>query len=116
MLNGFTRAYPALKFLSAEQEESIHRGALFTLQKTGMQIEHAGALKLMADAGCGVDMEQQRARIPSWLAEECLRKVPSNFRLKARDPQNDPRARNRLAHSVHLRRAREAAPRAGKNL
>jgi trimethylamine--corrinoid protein Co-methyltransferase len=89
MLSGFTRAFPPLKFLTAEQEETIHRGALYTLEKTGMQIEHEGALRLMADAGCRVDTEARRVRIPAWLAEECLRRVPSHFRLRARDPEND---------------------------
>jgi len=89
MLNGFTRAFPPLKFMTAEQEETIHKGALFTLQKTGMQIEHDGALQQLAAAGCDVDHESKRVRIPPWLVEDCLRKVPSNFRLKARDPGND---------------------------
>jgi len=89
MLKGFTRSYPPLHMLTAEQEASIHGGALYTMQKTGMQIEHQGALSLMAEAGCEVDFEAQRVRIPSWLIEECLRKVPSQFRLKARDPKQD---------------------------
>jgi trimethylamine--corrinoid protein Co-methyltransferase len=89
MLEGFTRRFPPLRFLTAEQEESIHRGALFTLNKTGMKIEHEGALKSLGEAGCSVDFEAQRARIPSWLAEDALRRVPSHFRLRARDPDND---------------------------
>jgi trimethylamine--corrinoid protein Co-methyltransferase len=89
MLKGFTRNYPVLEMMTPQQEESIHGGAMFTMQKTGMQIEHRGALDMMADAGCDVDFEAQRVRIPSWLIEECLRKVPSQFRLKARDPKKD---------------------------
>jgi trimethylamine--corrinoid protein Co-methyltransferase len=89
MLKGFTRNYPPLKMLTSQQEASIHGGALYTMQKTGMQIEHQGALKLMADAGCDVDFESQRVRIPSWLIEECLRRTPSQFRLKARNPDQD---------------------------
>jgi trimethylamine--corrinoid protein Co-methyltransferase len=89
MLKGFTRNYPPLNMLTAEQEASIHGGAMYTMHKTGMQIEHKGALELMADAGCEVDFEAQRVRIPSWLIEECLRKTPSQFRLKARDSAQD---------------------------
>jgi len=89
MLNGFTRSFPALKFLTPEQEETIHKGALFTLQKTGMQIEHDGALQELAAAGCDVDMEAKRVRMPPWLVEDSLRRAPTHFRLKARDPQND---------------------------
>ena len=89
MLNGFTRAFPALKVMSEEQEEAVHRGALFTLEKTGMQIEHQGAQDLMEAVGCKVDRDTNRVRMPAWLVEDCLRKVPSNFRLRARDPRND---------------------------
>ena len=89
MLKGFTRKFPALKFMTVEEEEAIHRGALFVMQKTGMRIEHEGAMKMMADHGCEADFEEQRVRIPPWLVEESLRKVPSNFRLRARDPEKD---------------------------
>jgi trimethylamine--corrinoid protein Co-methyltransferase len=89
VLTGFTRAFPPLEYLTPEQAESIHRGALFTLQKTGMQIEHTGALERLSEAGCSVDFETQRARIPAWLVEDALRRVPSHFRLRARDPGND---------------------------
>jgi trimethylamine--corrinoid protein Co-methyltransferase len=89
MLKGFTRKYPVLKFMRVEEEEAIHRGALFVMQKTGMRIGHEGALKLMAENGCEVDFEDQRVRIPPWLVEECIRKVPSHFRLRARDPEKD---------------------------
>ncbi len=89
MLNGFTRTFPPLRYLTAEQEESIHRGALFTMETTGMQIEHDGARRLLADAGCAVDDDANRVRMPAWLVEECLRKVPTHFRLRARDSAND---------------------------
>jgi trimethylamine--corrinoid protein Co-methyltransferase len=89
MINGFTRSFPPLEMLSAEEMESIHRGALFVLEKTGMRIGHAGALKLLADGGCAVDLEAERARFPASLVEECLRKVPTHFRLRARDPDKD---------------------------
>ena len=89
MLTGFTRRFPPLTYLTQEEMETIHRGALFVLQKTGMRIEHEGALKLMAENGCQVDFEEQRARIPPHLIEECLRMVPSNFILRARDREKD---------------------------
>ncbi len=89
MLTGFTRKFPPLTYLTEEEMETIHRGALFVLQKTGMRIEHEGALKLLAENGCQVDFEKQRARIPPHLAEECLRMVPSNFILRARDREKD---------------------------
>ena len=39
MLKGFTRNYQPLKMLTGEQEASIHGGAMYTMQKTGMQID-----------------------------------------------------------------------------
>jgi trimethylamine--corrinoid protein Co-methyltransferase len=89
MLNGFTRRYPPLEMLTPEQEESIHRGALFVLETTGMRIRHPKGLEMLAEAGCRVDLDSEHVWIPSWLAEECLRKVPSHFRLRARDPRQD---------------------------
>ena len=89
MLAGFTRRFPPLEMLSPEEVESIHRGALAVLEKTGMRIEHPGALRMLDDAGCSIDLEERRVRIPAWLAEECLRKAPSHFRLRARDPDRD---------------------------
>jgi trimethylamine--corrinoid protein Co-methyltransferase len=75
--------------LTAEEMESIHGGALYVLEKTGMRIEHPGALSFLAENGCSVDLESERVRFPAWLVEECLRKVPTHFRLRARDPNQD---------------------------
>jgi len=89
MLNGFTRRYPPLEMLSADEMEQIHRGALFVLEKTGMRIEHPTAQKLLAEAGCSIDSEQGRVRFPVGLVEECLRRVPTHFRIRARNPEQD---------------------------
>jgi trimethylamine--corrinoid protein Co-methyltransferase len=89
MLKGFTRRYPPLEMLSAEETESIHRGALFVLEKTGMRIQHPAARQLLTGGGCSVDDENERVRFPSALVEECLRSVPSHFRIRARDPNQD---------------------------
>ena len=47
------------------------------------------AQALLADAGCRVDAESGRIRFPAALVEECLRLVPSHFRIKARDRRKD---------------------------
>ena len=75
--------------LTTEEMESIHGGALYVLEKTGMRIEHPGALSFLAENGCSVDLESERVRFPAWLVEECLRKVPTHFRLRARDSNQD---------------------------
>jgi trimethylamine--corrinoid protein Co-methyltransferase len=88
-MEGFIRKYKPLEVLNEEELEAIHRGALDILETTGVRIEHDKALKLFADSGCIVDYEAKRAKIPSWLAEECLRKCPSHCKFIARDPKND---------------------------
>ncbi len=85
MLEGFTRSFEPLETLSEAELDEIHRGGLYTLENTGMRVEHAGALKMFAEAGCRVDFEDQRVRIPAWLAEECVRKAPSSYLVTARD-------------------------------
>jgi trimethylamine--corrinoid protein Co-methyltransferase len=89
MIKGFTRKFKPLEVLTEEELEAIHRGALDVLETTGVRVEHDRALKLFAHHGCNVDFEERRVRIPSWLVEECLRKCPSHFKYKARDPRND---------------------------
>lgn len=89
MLNGFTRKFRLLKLLSEEEINSIHRGALYVLETTGFGVKHERALKLFANNHCQVDFEEKRVRIPGWLIEECLRKCPSNYVLKARDGESD---------------------------
>ena len=89
MMKGFTRKFKPLEVLTEEELEAIHRGALDILETTGVRVEHDRALKLFADHGCNVDFEEKRVRIPPWLAEECLRKCPSQCKFKARDPSND---------------------------
>jgi trimethylamine--corrinoid protein Co-methyltransferase len=89
MIPGFTRKYPPLEVLTQEEIESIHRGALFILQKTGMRIEHDRLIRQLADSGCDVDLETKRVRFPPGLVEESLRQTPSTFMLKARDRGKD---------------------------
>ncbi len=88
-MKGFTRNFKPLEILTEEQVEAIHRGTLNVLEKTGMRFEHQRALKLFEQNDCQVDYDAMRVRIPSGLVEECLRKAPSSFYIKARDPEND---------------------------
>jgi trimethylamine--corrinoid protein Co-methyltransferase len=89
MINGFRRKYPPLNVMTIEEASAIHRGALYVIENTGMHIQHEPALRLLAESGCQVDFETQRARIPPWLVEECVRKAPTHFTLRARDREKD---------------------------
>jgi trimethylamine--corrinoid protein Co-methyltransferase len=91
MLRGFTRDFKPLEILTEEQVEATHRGILAVLEETGVRFEHERALKLFEKNGCKVDYSEKRVRIPSHLAEACLRRCPSSFTVKARDSKNNLR-------------------------
>ena len=91
MKKGFTRNFKPLEILTEEQIEAIHRGTLDVLENTGIRIEHERALKLFEKNDCKVDYDDMRVRMPSGLVEECLRKAPSSFHVKARDGKDDIR-------------------------
>ena len=86
---GFTRNFPPLKILTEEQVGAIYRGILAVLEQTGIKFESEKALKLFAENGCKVNFQTHVVRFPPALVEECLRKAPSSFCVKARDPKDD---------------------------
>ena len=89
MLKGFTRIFKPLEILNEEQIEAIHAGTLDVLRRTGIRFESEKALKLFEKNGCKVDYSNNRVRFPEGLVEDCLRKCPSSFHVKARDSIND---------------------------
>lgn len=91
MLKGLTDKLEPLKILTDEQVEAIHRGTLDVLEEAGVRFEHERALKLFADNGCHVDFGERLVRIPNGLVEDCLRKCPSSFAVKARDTNKNLR-------------------------
>lgn len=86
---GFTRRFPPLEILSGEDVEQITKASLDILRETGITLRHAGALRLLAEHDCIVDYDSMRVRFPEGLVEEGLRRCPSTFRVKAREPAND---------------------------
>jgi trimethylamine--corrinoid protein Co-methyltransferase len=88
-LNGFVRTFKPLEILTEEQVEAIHRAVLDVLENTGVKMQHPDALRLFEANGAMVDYESEHVWIPPALAEESLRRAPSSFRMRARDPKND---------------------------
>ncbi len=88
-IKGFSRNFKPLQILSEEQVEDIHRGVLAVLQNTGLRFESKLALKTFEKNDCSVDYEEMRVKFPPGLVEECLRKTPSSFYFKSRDPSCD---------------------------
>jgi trimethylamine---corrinoid protein Co-methyltransferase len=89
MSRGFIRNFPAFKILSEENIDQIHRGTLDILQKTGISVYNDRALKVFKNADCDVDFDTKMVKFPPGLVEECLRKAPSSFRVKARNQKHD---------------------------
>ena len=89
MIFGFTRKFKPLELMTDEQIEAIHQAVLDVLKVTGVRFESKRALDDLKRCGCMVDYEEKRIRFPEYLVEEAIRKSPSSYRIRARDPNND---------------------------
>jgi trimethylamine--corrinoid protein Co-methyltransferase len=89
MRRGFRRRTPPVKILSDCEVEAIHRATLDLLEEVGCRFESKRALDLLKENGCIVNYEEFRARIPAYLVEEAVRRTPSSFLVRARDPKNN---------------------------
>ncbi|MEM2889715.1 MAG: trimethylamine methyltransferase family protein [Candidatus Bathyarchaeia archaeon] len=78
-----------LEFLTKKQIEEIHRSSLKILERVGVLIHQTEFLKFLDDNGMYVDFERKRAKIPSSLVEECIKKTPRNITLYAREQKHD---------------------------
>lgn len=76
------RLTPALTYLSQDQIEEIHNGALEVLERTGVSVFHDEALDLLKSAGARV--EGNLAKIHEKLVCEALSTVPSRIVLSER--------------------------------
>jgi len=88
-LRGFLRKIPTFKVFTDEQVEQIHQSTLDVLWETGCKVYHEKALKVFEKAGCKVDFDSNLVKFPPGLVEESLRKCPSSFRVKSRNPDHD---------------------------
>ena len=79
----------ALRLLSTEELRSIHEGSLGVLERTGMEIDHPGALELLDGAGATVDARTKRVRFPPELVEASLAQVPRALTYHGRAPEFD---------------------------
>jgi len=102
MLKGFYRKYKPLEIITEEDVEEIHRSALDILKQTGVRIESKQALKDLEKHGCMIDHGLKRARFPEYIVEEAIRKSPSTFRIKARDPAKDLLISRDVVYFMHF--------------
>jgi trimethylamine--corrinoid protein Co-methyltransferase len=91
MQKGFKRKFEPIKILTDSQVEHIHTSALNVLDEIGFKYESKKALKLLEEHGCVIDYDTMVAKIPPSLVEWAIRKTPSSFMVKARDPEKSVR-------------------------
>jgi trimethylamine--corrinoid protein Co-methyltransferase len=75
------------QILTQNEIEKIHETSLRIMKEVGIVFSYAPAREILAKGGAKVD--GQRVYFPSAMVEDALKKVPSSFKLHARDPQKD---------------------------
>lgn len=80
---------PTLRLLDADAIRQAHRSALEILERVGVRFGSREAEEVLQDAGQRLDPASRAVRIAPDLVERCLRLLPSQVRLAARDPQRD---------------------------
>jgi len=88
-MKGFTRRFPPLDILSPEEVSRLDEGLMRTLETTGVRMDHPRGRDILADAGCRVDISDNRVRVPEWLVRKSVALCPHSFPVRARDPGND---------------------------
>lgn len=73
------------KVLSDAEIQTIHDASLAILKKTGIMIHHDEVLKLIADAGAGIDKDSKIAHVPEQLIMDCIAKAKKQYILYGRD-------------------------------
>jgi trimethylamine--corrinoid protein Co-methyltransferase len=72
--------------LTRTEIDCIHTHSLDLLERVGIDYRTPRALDILAQAGCPVDRDGTRARLPRDLVEWALAQAPRVVRLDARDP------------------------------
>jgi trimethylamine--corrinoid protein Co-methyltransferase len=75
------------ELLTKNQVEQIHEASLYILEKVGVDFYYPPALKVFEKAGAKVD--HNRVYFSPRLVEEQTKKAPEQFKIYARNPDND---------------------------
>ena len=81
--------YGPTEILAEEQVEQIIDGALGILETNGMRFLEPGSRKQLAQAGADVDEASKMVRFDREMVKEKLALAPSEFRLRARNPEHN---------------------------
>jgi trimethylamine--corrinoid protein Co-methyltransferase len=84
-----TLAKSCLKFLDRDEEELIHRQSLKCLSDIGVLVHSDSVLNMLGKAGAQIDPKKMVARLPEDMIMNAVKRTPKEFRLCARDWNND---------------------------
>ena len=80
-------AYPQV--VSEDELDSIHHASLTILERIGLDVWHAEARSLMAEAGATVDEATQHVHFPREMILERISTAPAEFTLHSRNPAHN---------------------------
>ncbi|MFZ9629219.1 MAG: trimethylamine methyltransferase family protein [Ilumatobacteraceae bacterium] len=83
--------YGTAKALTDDEVAHLHEAALLQLEQHGVRVLLPEARDLFAAAGARVDAETMMVRVGRDLARQLLSTVPSEFELRARNPEHTVR-------------------------
>ena len=75
----------SLQILTDGQVEEIRRASFDVMAKVGFNVLHAGARKMLKQAGCQVRGEH--VRVPEHVVNACLNTTPKGYTIYSRDGQ-----------------------------
>jgi len=67
---------PLLEYLSAREVEELHFASLEILERTGLNVHHPEARRLLQEAGAWVEGKGPRVRLPAGLVKQALARAP----------------------------------------
>jgi trimethylamine---corrinoid protein Co-methyltransferase len=73
--------------LDEEAIERVHNGAMRILEEIGILFLNDEALSVFKQAGCDVDMAEQRVKMDRAFVMEQVKKAPSSFTITPRNPE-----------------------------
>ena len=78
--------YQPLEILAPDEVEAIHDTSMQVLERYGIEFRSDKALAVLESAGADIDRDTQIVRFERGLVEETLAHAPSEFTLRARNP------------------------------
>jgi len=78
-----------LKMFTDDELLDIHYATLDVLWNIGVKVESEEAREIFYSHGCTLNRETNVVKIPGYLVDDAVRKIPGTFRACGRDPKKD---------------------------